>query len=416
MYRSRKAFFTLLAILIASGVWLYFGSLDIVVPAQGVIKPSKKIQMVQHLEGGIIRSIEVEEGHSVAKGDPLIILDTAVSDSELNEIISEKMQASADLIRLESELENFKIPQYAGRNIDKAIVDKSMALFYARKKIHENRIQIQLKEIIGKKQELKEIQERLKKNKEFLNIIEEKIAISTDLMKDDLTNKLTHLNYLEKRVEVSGRIKEDYWAEKKAGTGIQQAQLRIKNIEANFTTDTAAEINTISGILKTLSFRLRKYEDSSKRTIIRSPMDGKIKYLYYSTVGGVVSPGAVVLELVPSDGRLVVEAKLSANEVVYVKKGQTAKVRLMSSGPAGYGVSEGVVEYISADSIVNDDGYSFYIIKIRLNSDSIRYADVSYKFFSGETVMCHILTGKRNLASYFVSPFSNFWDKSLTER
>tara|TARA_A100001037_G_scaffold143243_1_gene129720 strand:+ start:27 stop:464 length:438 start_codon:yes stop_codon:yes gene_type:complete len=145
-------------------------------------------------------------------------------------------------------------------------------------------------------------------------------------------------------------------------------------------------------------------------------MDGKVKYLYYTTEGGVVSPGAVVLELVPSDGRLVVEAKLSANEVVYVKKGQTAKIRLTSSGPAGYGVSEGVVEYISADSIVNDDGHSFYIIKITLKSDRIHYANVSYKFFPGETVMCHILTGKRNLASYFISPFSNFWHKSLTER
>ena len=91
-----------------------------------------------------------------------------------------------------------------------------------------------VKEINTLKQELREIQERLKKNKDFLQIIEEKISISIDLMKDDLTNKLEHLTYLEKRVEIKGRIKEDYWAEKQAETGIQRAQLRIKNIEANF--------------------------------------------------------------------------------------------------------------------------------------------------------------------------------------
>ena len=416
MFRSRKLFSILLLCIIAIACWFKFGSLDIVVSAEGVIKPSKKIQKVQHLEGGIIRSIEVKEGQGVRKGEPLIILETAASDSELNELKSEKMKAMADLIRLESEILDFSTPKFDQDDFDKLIIIKSMSLFFARKKNYENRVEIQKKEILEKTQELSEIQERLKKNKDFLRIIEEKIKISTELMQDELTNRLEHLSFLERRVEVSGRIKEDYWAEQRAETGIQKAKLRIENIKVNVKTDIASEINDVSGLLKALTHRGKKYEDSSNRTIIRSPMAGKIKYLYYATEGGVISPGAVVLDLVPSDGKLIVEAKLPANEIVYVKKGQTAKVRLMSSGPAGFGVAEGVVEYISADSIVNEQGSSFYIIKVNVQTDNIRYGDVAYKFFPGETVICHILTGKRNLASYFMSPFSNFRERSLTER
>jgi len=416
MFPSRKKFYCLLFGLLAIGVWVNYGKLDIVTSAEGIVVPSKKIQKIQHLEGGIIRSIEVTEGQLIEKGDPLIILETTASESELNELQSQKRKAVADLVRLEGELNNFEEPHFSKEKIDIVLIEKSMSLFRARKASYQNRMQIQQNEILEKTQEKNEIRERIKKNKKYLVLINEKIEISAELMKDDLSNKMEHLTYLEREAEISGRIKEDYWAEKRAQTEIQRARLRIKNIEANVKHETATEISEITGRLTALNYRLRKYEDNANRTIIRAPMEGKVKYLYYTTEGGVVAPGAVVLDLVPSDGNLIIEARLSANEAVYVKMGQIARVRLVSSGPAGFGFTEGVVSYISADSIYDDGGNSYYIIKIELKSDKIMYNDISYHLFSGENVICNILTGKRSLLSYFLSPFSNFNQNALTER
>ena len=234
--------------LLAIGVWVNYGELDIVTSAEGIVVPSKKIQKIQHLEGGIIRSIEVIEGQLVEKGDPLIILETTASESELNELASQKSKAVADLVRLEGELNNFEEPRFSKEKMDIVLIEKSMSLFRARKASYQNRMQIQQNEILEKTQEKNEIRERVKKNQRYLVLINEKIDISAELMKDDLSNKMEHLTYLERETEISGRIKEDYWAEKRAQTEIQRARLRIKNIEANNTITKANGIS-IMGVI-----------------------------------------------------------------------------------------------------------------------------------------------------------------------
>ena len=126
MFPSRKKFYCLLFGLLAIGVWINYGELDIVTSAEGIVVPSKKIQKIQHLEGGIIRSIEVIEGQLVEKGDPLIILETTASESELNELASQKSKAVADLVRLEGELNNFENPRFGKEKVDTVLIEKSM--------------------------------------------------------------------------------------------------------------------------------------------------------------------------------------------------------------------------------------------------------------------------------------------------
>ena len=161
--------------MLAIGIWVNYGTLDIVTAAGGVVVPSKKIQKIQHLEGGIIRSIEVTEGQLVKNGDPLIILETTASESELNEIQSQKRKAEADLVRLEGELNNFDEPSFGKKKFDAVLIEKSMSLFQARKASYKNRMQIQEKEILEKTQEKYQIRERVKKNKKYLALINEKI-------------------------------------------------------------------------------------------------------------------------------------------------------------------------------------------------------------------------------------------------
>ena len=141
-----------------------------------------------------------------------------------------------------------------------------------------------------------------------------------------------------------------------------------------------------------------------------------MKYLYYTTVGGVVSPGAVVVEIVPRAGQLMIEGRLPVNEKAYVEVGQSVKVRLTAPGPAGFGQLDGRLDYISADSISDQNGLTYFLTRITVDGDSVSYNGKSYQLGAGESVECRILTGQRRIIDYFIEPFWKGANEALRER
>ena len=150
--------------------------------------------------------------------------------------------------------------------------------------------------------------------------------------------------------------------------------------------------------------------------MIRSPVHGRVKRLYYSTIGGVVSPGAVVVEIVPEAGKLIVEARLPVNEKAYVRLGQKAKVRLTAPGPAGYGQLDGRVDYISADSLLDRNGATYFLVRVTVDGNTVSYNEKTYELASGESVESRILIGERRIINYFIEPFWKSAGIALRER
>ena len=177
-----------------------------------------------------------------------------------------------------------------------------------------------------------------------------------------------------------------------------------------------SEINQKQSKLEELSYRIKKFEDNNARKIIRSPSDGKIKYLYFSTIGGVVSPGDVILEIVPNEDQLIIEGQLPSSEVAYLRLGQEVRIRLAAAGPAGMGYIDGKVSYISADTIAQPGQNPYYLIKIEISKNKIKHNNEEYKLVSGETVICSILTGERRVIDYFIDSFFQLKNNALLER
>ena len=418
MFKNYKFGFLVFFLLAALGVWSYFGTIDIVTATQGVVAPSAKIKKIQHLEGGIIHSIQVREGERVAEGDALVELEGATSEAELNELQARLTTLEIDLIRLTAELENkaeFQFSDEFSENHPEKI-KKSIEFFTLRRNSLENRVSVHKKMLAQKNQEKKEILQRVKKNKKFKIILKEKIDISDELMKNALSNRLEHLSYLEQEIGINGKIAEDFWALKQSQTAIEETKLRISGLEYVYRTEILTDYNEKLSVYSELKFRRQKLQDNRSRKVIRSPVSGRIKYLYFSTVGGVVAPGAVVVEIVPEAGKLIVEARLPVNEKAYVRVGQSVKIRLAASGPAGLGQIVGKVAYISADSIAEARQPPYFLVRIFVDEKSISYKGQDYELVSGESVVCNILTGKRRVLDYFLEPFWSIENLALRER
>tara|TARA_A100001037_G_scaffold292131_1_gene307027 strand:+ start:109 stop:1365 length:1257 start_codon:yes stop_codon:yes gene_type:complete len=418
MLKNYTLCLTAFSLFTAVGIWSFLGTLDYVTITQGVVTPSNKIKKLQHLEGGIIRSIRVTEGQAVKAGEPMIELAATKTETALNELEARLAALRIDLTRLEAEQHFEPLVKYPAdvtmHHPNK--VAKSIELFRIRKISLDNRISVQNNIVEQKTQDKNEIQQRVKKNKKYLEVLTEKIKISESLLRDNLSNRLDHLRYLEQKIGVEGKLSEDFWSLKKSNTAIEEAKLRILSLKAAHKEQALTEYNEKNNAYDELTFRKERLLDNRSRTLIKSPVDGRVKYLYYSTVGGVISPGAVVLEVVPDTGNLIIESKLPINEKAYVKVGQAAKIRLSAPGPAGFGQLDGRVDYISADSIADQNGAKFFVIRITVNGDSISHKGVSYELGAGESVECRILIGKRRIIDYFVEPFWRGASVTLRER
>jgi membrane fusion protein, adhesin transport system len=416
--KPRVYIYSLLLMVGATVCWSYYGRIDIVTIAPGVVVPSSKIKIIKHLEGGIIRRINVREGDQVIKGETLVDLEVIVSGANLEEINVRLTRLQLDIVRLKTELSGDQELKNSEENneVDQELIEASKALLKTRRRHINNLVNAQKARVLQLKQGEMEINERVSINKSILKIINEKMLISEELLKEDLTNRLEHLDLENRRVEIEGKIKEGFWAIQRIGSEKKEAIIREKDIRENYISELRSDIDEKESLFRELFQRRNKIKDRLNRSTIRSPVDGKVKVLYHTTTGGIIKPGETILDLVPNDDRLLVEAKLAVEEVVYISLGQKAIVQLAARGNAGSAKILGKVIYISADSITKSGDAPFYLINIKLEKDYFEENGNVYKLLPGIQVFCSILTGSRSIMGYIFDPFFNIFDVALRER
>ena len=167
-----------------------------------------------------------------------------------------------------------------------------------------------------------------------------------------------------------------------------------------------------------LNKRIQKYSDSLKRTVLKSPVGGIVKLISVNSKGAIVAPGVTVVEIVPEDEKLIVEAKLPLSEIGYISKGLLAKIRLNTPEGSRFRPLNGKVIFVGADriSVSDKNDESYYLVKIETNEKSFSKRDEDFKLYSGVPVVVGIITGKRSFIDYFITPFRNKLTFALSER
>jgi membrane fusion protein, adhesin transport system len=399
-------------------IWASVFTLDIVSLANGEVIPSSQIKSVQHLEGGIIRKISIREGEQVKKSQELIELEPTQSGADVGEIRVRLLSLRAEIVRLEAEVNGADAPNFDADLItdNPRMVKQTLARFVSRKKSLQSRIDSQSETIAQRGQEIKEISARIKNLNQNLALMKEQIFISEELLKEDLTNRYNHLDLLKEASGIQGRVEEDASALYRAKSALKEAEANMDGIITAFREESGMQLEEARLNFNELSQREQKFDDNLARTILRSPVDGVIKTLYITTIGGVLRAGQTVVDVVPVDDRLIVEAKLETQDIGYVKAGQSALIKLTSTDALRFGGMDGTVTNVSPDTLVTEEGIPYYKVRIETENDRFQRGDLQYRLFPGMQVIASIRTGDRTVIEYLTDPFLNTISGAMGER
>jgi membrane fusion protein, adhesin transport system len=412
-------FFVFSAVLcIAFIIWLNIGTLDIVSMTQGEVIPSTQVKTIQHLEGGIVLEISVQEGEMVKKGQALVVLDNTLSNADVAELDVRLDALSINLVRLAAEADSKEFLVFDDELKSKSprLASQATDLFNARKKSQQSKILSQDHLLDRRVNEIEEISARLGMEKTALSLQNEQIAIGEQLLADGLSNRYEHLDLLKKGNELRGGIKEDEAALRTANAALEGAKSELANIKDAYREEVMTELDDTRLEYNELFERLKKYQDSLRRTVLRSPVDGIIKTLYVATLGGVIKAGDNVVDIVPGEDRLVIEAKLPTQDIGYIEIGQEVDVKLASADAARFGSLVGEVTQISPDSLVSDDGVPYYKVRVETDKSFFERGDQRYQLFPGMQVMANIKTGGRTVFQYLFDPMMRGMGDALQER
>lgn len=422
----------LLLFVVSFVLWADNFNLEVVSVAEGEVKPKGETKSIQHLEGGIVKEILVEEGEEVSKGNSLMILESTLSDADVKELQARQDFLKIQTIRLKAEIRGsggIRFPRQLAKN-NSELIQQEKELHAARRKKLLNELKIADEKINQRKQEIneanaeiREIEARLKNNRNSLVLINEQVAISEDLLKDDLTNRYNHLNLLKESNLLKSRIEEDMAVLSRLAAVVLRQKSSVRdtrslkeNINLMFSQEVHTQLEERQKEFREIRERLRKAKDNLKRTVLRSPVNGIVKKIRIVTKGGVVPPGGKVIDIIPAEGGLVVEARMPPYDIGYVSVGQKGTIKLKSSDAIRFGNVAVKVAHISPDTFADSDGSAYYKVILEPETDYFEKKSTRYNLVPGVEVVSSIHTGERSVLKYIFEPFLTSADSAFQER
>ncbi len=387
------SFFILMIAAIVVFAAYYFSNtkLNIISETRGVVVPSSKVKIIQHLEGGIIKKINVNIGDIVKKNTILLELEPIKTLADFSELEKRLSSLSINISRLRAESENKKLffSQTIINNHPK-LVNDALKLFEVRK----NKI----------KATLAEQKAVLKNEKEALNLLEEQVLISKSLLEEQLTNRLTHLELLKEKNTIIAKI--------------ENTKALIKKIQETYNTEVRTALLKETSEYDELLERKNKFKDNLNRTIVKAPEEGIIKQRFVDTIGGVIKPGSPVFEIVPVNDKLIISSKLAVDEIGYIEKNQDVSVKLIGKNNSSYDTLQGKVVTISPDAIYsqNISEEPYYEIRIETKKNYFESKKDKYFMYPGTQVLTLINIGERTISDYLLEPIFSRFEIAFSEK
>lgn len=363
--RWRKLELRFMFIALALLAWAYFAQVDRVVTATGKVIPSDKVKVIQHLEGGIIEKLYVRQNQQVKAGEPLLELDLATGGVNIEEMRARLGSLEFAKARLLAEVNMSSLESF--ENVDARLTESAQAeLFTFRTRLDE------LKETSASlrdqqrqaEKRVSELNARLASQQSSLSLAREQLKISESLIEDKLVSQIEHNERRSTVSQLRGDIATTREAIQGAEAQVAQAASREREEAARFRRRASDELGEVERRIASLMQELSKADEQQTRSTIYSPIDGFIKNVKYQSVGNVVKPGEAVMEIVPENERLVVEARLSPSDRGFVVQNQEALVKVSAYDFYRYGGLSGRVEAIAADTTVEQDNTQYYRVVI----------------------------------------------------
>ena len=414
-------------------IWAAIADVDEVTHAEGSVVGSQRTQTIQNLEGGILRAVLVHEGQIVEKGTVLAQLDNEMAESAYRDAVNKAMENSLAVIRLESEIKGERpvfpenIDTWAehviGRRVESAMLGRVNQIIQDQENAWNSRrdqlnaeIDVLQSQYVQRLHDVEELTARKLQLDRSLELSIEQRNTAYALVQRNNFSKLEYLGMQQRVVELQGQIDSLAATIPKAKAAADEAKQRIASRRAEQIAAVTDEINKRRQELNSLRESLSAGRDRVTRTELRAPVRSTVKQIYISTVGGVVKPGEPIMDLVPLDDTLVVEAKVKPQDVAFLRPGQEVMVKVSAYDFSIYGGLEGKLESISADTIEDKRGEHFYLVKVRTQKNAIVYHNESLPIIPGMVVTADILIGKKTVLDYLLKPILKAKQNALRER
>lgn len=397
--------------------WASKAELDNVTRGEGKIISSVQNQNIQSTESGVIQKRLVTENSFVDEGQILFVLDPVDTSSELNQLTKRLETLEIREQRLQSEIQG-KIfdPKNSSEVSDITFLNTERSLFMLRQSELAGKLSILEDKKFQKQQELESARVSLRTAKNTMDLMVEEINLIEPMVRENLAPK-TQLLLLQREIETSrGTSESALVAMSKAESAISEIEKEEKNTKVSYNLRSIEELNELLSEKTELAERIPRLEERVTRTVIRSPMAGIVSRLNYRTLGGFINAGDVVLELVPTDEALMIEAKIAPQDISNILVGDETKIRLSAYDSSKYGSVMGVVSRISPDAITEENNTlgSFYLIDVKIVG-SLSVDGKEVEFLPGMTATIDVVSGKRTILEYFWQPIAKVKEIALRD-
>jgi len=398
-------------------IWAATANIDEVTRGEGKVIPSNKIQVIQNLEGGILSEILVREGETVARGQPLLRLDDTRFSSSFRESRQKYYTLLAKAARLSAEANNqpLKIPDIVLIE-DPGLAANETALYESRANELRSNLSILRQQESQTSQELTELYAHKQKLSRSYDLMKQELAMSEPLAADGAMSEVEIIRLKRTVNDMKGELNASRLAIPRLQSALEEVKSKANDLEISFRTRARGELNDAESELSGVSEVMRGQEDRVSRTLVVSPVRGTVKQILVTTIGGVVQPGMDMMEIVPLEGGLLVEAHVRPSDIAFLRPDQNAEVKLTAYDYAIYGGLTAKLEHISADTITDERGDSYYLIKVRTDRDNLGPRDAPLEIIPGMTAVVDILTGEKTVLDYLLKPILRAKERALRER
>jgi membrane fusion protein, adhesin transport system len=392
---SRMLLASSLALLVTALIWAHFAVLDEVKRGAGRVVPSRQMQVVQSLEGGIVSALEVRDGDSVRQDQVLVRIADTKFASELGEVTERRGAMTARVVRLEAELKALAAPDFSDdlRRTAPGAVQAETSVFETRARKLADDIDV-----------LTQQETRLSQT---LTLLNREVELTRRLYEQKVVPEIEWLRLTRQATEMRGQLAE--------------TQARKVNVKTAFRSQADEDLAKSRGDLAVLDENIKSAQDRVRRADLKSPVYGIVNKVNVTTIGAVVQPGASLMEIVPLEDTLLVEGRIRPQDIAFIRPNQDAVVKISAYDSNVYGSLKGKVERISADTIAEDKGpkeekETFYRVTVRTETNHLGTAEHPLPIIPGMIATVEVLTGQKTVLDYLIKPARMLRDEALRER
>lgn len=414
---GRSLIWLTLILFICAIYWAAISEVEEVTRGMGKVIPSSQIQIVQNLEGGILAETYVNIGDIVKKGQLLMRLDEKRFSAPYKEYRLKYLALTAKEARLIAETESTEmVLAKEVEDENPAIAAREWQLYNSRKAELVTTIEILEEQAKQRRQDIAELEEKLTEITRTYRFLKKEIELTEPLIAEGAVSEVELLRLQREASSMLGDIAATKLAIPRVKSQLHEALKEIKEEQLQFSNSAKKELNEVQAELDAISATSVALADRLDRTSIRSPVYGTVKQVLVNTVGGVIQPGMDLIEIVPLEDTLLVEAQIKPSDIAFLRPEQQAMVKFTAYDFTIYGGLDAQLEYISADSVIDEKGNAYYQVNVRTNQNYLMGKEGKMPIIPGMVATVDILTGKKTILSYLLKPILKAKQTALRER